>query len=245
MTSLLTITPQDAEPLPLYSRHDPDTLSIRSEAPSYASDLPAYTSYRTPTSLLPPRLPHEEVRGLPAPRYAPGFQSRASGSVTDINVNNFNVGSWSSTRVSNNSRQYSAVARRRANQSRDEANDVTAILNSLSAVPERPATANRISPTTSTTTLAYPVQIGSSAEPQNPREDPYLVGEEAARRARTQRVYREMCLKGEEAAKHESRSWDFMVGQMADWEERQKSWKEFRKSVENPKSLRRRLARWA
>jgi hypothetical protein len=51
-------------------------------------------------------------------------------------------------------------------------------------------------------------------------EDPYLVGEEAANRARAQRVYREMCLRGEEATIYDSRSWEFMINQMADWEER-------------------------
>lgn len=239
-TTLLNITPLDPEPLPLYSRDDPDAISIHSAAPSYVSDTPTYHSHRTPTSLLPPLSPNQQVRGLPAPRYAPGFQSRALGSVSDINVHNFNTGSWSSTRTSNNSRQYNAVARRRANQA--QAN-TTAILNSLSAVPpplERPGTSG--SPSASTTTLtAYPVQVGSSSEPINPLEDPYLVGEEAAGRARAARVYREMCLRGEETTRYESRSWDFMWGQMSDWDERQKSWTSFRKRVGQTKLLGRRL----
>ncbi|KAF1960598.1 hypothetical protein CC80DRAFT_261022 [Byssothecium circinans] len=252
MTSLLTIVPPDAEPLPLYSRRDPDTLSIRSAAPSYVSDTPTYTSYRTPTSLLPPLLPHQETtQGLPAPRYAPGFQNRANGSIADINMNNFNIGGWSSTRTSNNSKQYNAVARRRANQAKSNT-QTTALLNSLSAVPSSMSTASldppatpssRVSPSSSSTDVnAYPVRVGSSADPLNPREDPYLVGEEAADRARAQRVYREMCLRGEEAARYESRSWDFMMGQMADWEERQRSWKGFRKSVGRSKAFGRRLA---
>lgn len=241
MTSLLHIQPLDAEPLPLYSRNDPDAASIRSAAPSYVSDTPTYQSYHTPTSLLPPLSPNQQVRGLPAPRYAPGFQNRAGlGSISDINANNFNIGSWSSTRTSNNSKQYSAVARRRANQAQA---DTQTILNSLSAVPpplERSGTGN--SPTSSTTNVnTYPVQVGSSSEPVNPLEDPYLVGEEAAGRARAQRVYREMCLRGEETSRYESRSWDFMCGQMADWEERQKSWNGFRKNVGRTRLLGRRL----
>jgi hypothetical protein len=86
---------------------------------------------------------------------------------------------------------------------------------------------------------AYPVAVGSSTAPFSPLEDPYLVGEEAARRARTQRVYREMCLRGEEAQRYESRSWDFMHSQMADWEERQQSWSGYRRRVGQTKLLGR------
>ncbi|KAF2637463.1 hypothetical protein P280DRAFT_105480 [Massarina eburnea CBS 473.64] len=250
MSSLLTLAPLEAEPLPLYSRHDPDNISLLSAAPSYVSDTPTYSSYRTPTSLLPPLLPNQQVIGLPAPHYAPGFQNRASGNLGDVSMRNFDPGSWSVGHGGNNSRQYNAVARRRANTARENG-QTTALLNSLSAVPpstssgtstptpaslDRPGTSsNRISPTSSTTNISsptsYPVHVGSSSDPLNPHEDPHLVGEEAAGRARAQRVYREMCLKGEETAKYESRSWDFMFGQMADWEDRRKSWKGFKKSV--------------
>jgi hypothetical protein len=220
MASLLTLTAVDVEPLPLYSRDDPDAVSVHSTAPSYVSETPTYHSQRTPVSLLPPLSPNQQVHGLPAPRYAPGFQSRDPDSQNNLTISNFTRNSWSSTRTSNNSRQYNAVARRRANQA--QAN-TTAILNSLSAVPER-------SPTSSTTNVnTYPAQASSSVDPANPLEDPYLVGEEAASRARAQRVYREMCLRGEEATIYESRSWDFMWGQMADWEERQKNWNNFRR----------------
>ncbi|KAF2877414.1 hypothetical protein BDV95DRAFT_601812 [Massariosphaeria phaeospora] len=235
----ITNTPLELEPLPIYSRNDPDAVSVRSAAPSYVSDTPTYTSYRTPASLLPPLLPNQHVRGLPAPTYAPGFQNRAPGSAPEINL--YNLNSWSSTRISNNSRQYNAVARRRA----DQAASTTALLNSISTVAPPPISSghsNSNSPSASTANVnAYPVQVGSSIEPHNPLEDPYLVGEVAARRARAQRVYREMCLHGEETIRYENRSWDFMWGQMGDWEERQKSWKSFRNRVGQTKLLGRRL----
>ena len=232
MSTLLDVRPLDPEPLPLYSRQDPDAMSVHSAAPSYVSETPTYSSYRTPTSLLPPQAPNQQSIGLPAPRYAPGFQNRGHGAISEYN---FNVESWSSTRTSNNSRQYNAVARRRANQA--QAN-TAAILNSLSAVPpplERSTSAS--SPTASSTNLAtsYPVQVGVLS----PLEDPYLVGEEAAGKARRARVYREMCLRGEEAKHHEGRSWDFMFGQMSDWEERNKSWGNFRTNVKRTKLLGR------
>lgn len=243
MTCNISNTPLYPEPLPLYSRHDPDAISIRSSAPSYVSEAPTYSSAPrrptinpTPTSLLPPLSPNEVTLGLPAPRFAPGFTNRAHGSVSDLNIHHLSVASWSSTRTSNNSRQYDAVARRRANQ----AAETTAILNSLSAVPP-PLNANA-SPTASSTRLdAYPVQPGSSSEPLNPLEDPYLVGEEAATRARRARVYREMCLRGQETQKYESRSWEFMLGQMADWQERDRSWRNFKSRVGQTKLLGRRL----
>ncbi|PVI04543.1 hypothetical protein DM02DRAFT_167231 [Periconia macrospinosa] len=274
MTSLLTITPLDAEPLPLYSRRDPDSISLLSTAPSYVSETPTYnsTSYPAPTTSLPPLLPplrpdQEVGRGLPAPRYAPGFQNR--GNPSHVTMNLF--------ASSNNARQYASVARRRANT--QQAN-TTAMLNSLAAIPPANLSSQSIhntltststtpprstspssstnnnnnnnnttsstslipptsptssssllfpppldSPTTpspSSSSTSYPVRVGSSSDPLHPLEDPYLVGEEAADRARQQRVYREMCLRGEEAAGYESRSWDFMMGQMSDWEERRK-----------------------
>jgi hypothetical protein len=244
MTCNITSTPLYPEPLPLYSRNDPDTVSIHSAAPSYVSETPTYTSRRvsnTPAaapSLLPPINPNQQARGLPAANYAPGFQSRARGAVSEVSVHNFNVGSWSSTSSSQNSRQYHAVARRRASQ----AANTTALLNSLSAVPPPITSSPTGSPNASTTNVnAYPVHVGSSVEPASPLEDPYLVGEEAAGRARAQRVYREMCLRGEETARYESRSWEFMLGQMADWDERAASWKNFRSRVGQTKLLGRRI----
>lgn len=68
-----------------------------------------------------------------------------------------------------------------------------------------------------------------------------MVGEEAAERARRQRVYREMCQRGQEINRYEARSWDFMWGQMSDWEERERSWKKYRDRVTRPKALGRRL----
>ncbi|KAF2731686.1 hypothetical protein EJ04DRAFT_514447 [Polyplosphaeria fusca] len=243
MTCNLTNTPLFPEPLPLYSRNDPDAISIRSAAPSYVSEAPTYTSTPrhpginlAPQSLLPPLSPDQVTRGLPAPRYAPGFTDRAHGSIQEPHLNSFSVSSWTSTRTRNNSRQYNAVARRRANQ---EAN-TTAILNSLAAVPPPLTTGG--SPNASSTQLnAYPVQPGSSSEPVNPLEDPYLVGEEAATRARRARVYREMCLHGQETQRYESRSWDFMLGQMEDWSERDRSWRNFKSRVGQTKLLGRRL----
>ncbi|KAK7187896.1 hypothetical protein DPSP01_003210 [Paraphaeosphaeria sporulosa] len=225
MSTLLDVRPPDPEPLPLYSRTDPDTASIRSAAPSYVSDTPTYRSYRTPMSLLPPLSPGQETIGLPAPRvYAPGFapelRNRAGGSNSDFNI----------TRTVN-AKVCSAVARRRTDQARRE---VEGMLNSLSAVPPPspspsmdPSTPRSSSSPSSPDSAAYPVQIA----PLSPLEDPDLVGAEAAGRARRSRVYREMCAREDETRGHESRSWDFMVGQMSDWDERRNSWNSFKSNI--------------
>lgn len=221
MSTLLDIGPPDPEPLPLYSSRDPETASIRSAAPSYVSDTPTYKSYRTPTSLLPPLSPGQECEtiGLPAPRiYAPGFapelRNRAGGSNSDFNI----------TRTVN-ARVCSAVAKRRTRA------DTEALLSSLAAVPpssplDSPASSSSPS-SPALESSAYPVQIA----PFSPLEDPHLVGAEAADRARRSRVYREMCARQEATRRHESRSWDFMVGQMSDWDERRHSWNRFRSNI--------------
>ncbi|KAF2200223.1 hypothetical protein GQ43DRAFT_472926 [Delitschia confertaspora ATCC 74209] len=241
MTCNITNTPMYPEPLPLYQRERPsDSISIHSAAPSYVSDTPTYAS-QCPTShsnsfVAIPSTP-QRGSGLPAtPQYAPGYHARSQSSL-DVSTYG-NVSSWSSTRSSVQGRQYHAVARRRASQ----AANATAILNSLSAVP--PPT-NTSSPSSSQTNLgsaltrstSYPVTTG----PVSPLEDPYLVGEAAANKARQQRIYREMCIRGEETARYESRSWEFMFGQMADWDERQRSWSKFRDQVGHTKLLGRRL----
>ena len=221
-------TSLDIEPLPLYSRDDPDASSVRSAAPSYTSDTPSYTSCpeRTqeafPSSLLPPQSPEQQTRGLPSPQFAPGFQSRAHGVFSDISCCSINSMKRSAI-SSQNSRPLHNVARRRASV----AINTSAFLNSLSAIPSLSIPLSSSSSTSngpSTTPTpnvapasAYPVNVGSSMDPLHPHEDPYLVGEEAASQARAQRVYREMCAKEAEAARYEDRSWGFMLNQMSDW----------------------------
>lgn len=55
----------------------------------------------------------------------------------------------------------------------------------------------------------------------------------AAERARAQRLYREMLMRGgDEALEYEGAGWDFILRQMADWDERERSWSAFRASRE-------------
>lgn len=90
----------------------------------------------------------------------------------------------------------------------------------LEASSERStASASDVGSVAADTTAASSTSSPSVSEPVLPLEDPALVGEEAAKRARQQRLYREACLKhdGDMRLVQENKSWDFMLSQMADW----------------------------
>lgn len=63
-------------------------------------------------------------------------------------------------------------------------------------------------------------------------EDPHLVGEVAAAEARQERLRRE---NGWNVLVAEDKRWDWLLAQMSDWEERDKSWKKFRQELEGGK----------
>ncbi|KAF2019396.1 hypothetical protein BU24DRAFT_119235 [Aaosphaeria arxii CBS 175.79] len=247
MTCNLTRTPWEVDPLPLYSREDPDAASIYSNnAPSYVSETPTYTTIPTQrhnnmiSSLLPPSTANERTPGLPDISNFPSRGSAVPGSQVPVLYTN----SWRSVTSNVNSRQYLAVARRRANA----AANTNVILNSFTVGSSTTNLALRDSregspnaSSTNVSTQAYPVSLGGPSGSVNPLEDPYLVGEDAARRARAQRVYREMCLYEEETTRHESRGWEFMMGQMVDWTEREQNWRHLRSRVANARLLTRRV----
>ncbi len=58
-------------------------------------------------------------------------------------------------------------------------------------------------------------ELGLAVSYASPLEDPSLVGDEAASRARARRLYLEQCAK-EEALKEEQKGWDFMFTQLED-----------------------------
>lgn len=248
----LALETPDSEDLPPYSpparshRLDPETSSILSAAPSYSCEAPPYSPRVSTTT---------QQYGLPAlERYAPGFQSRAHGSVADIQNHNYNIGTWSTLRTGHRTREYENVARRRAQRD----TDVSHLLNTLSAVPaptptsimtasgsaasamiaEISESSARTYPSASSARASTQPSSSSSASlvpaevPFSPLEDPALVGEVAAARAKSSRLYRETIMRDPlEALRNENKGWDFMLHQMKDWEERGQSWNNFRKEV--------------
>jgi hypothetical protein len=241
--SLIDTTPV-VEQLPVYSRRtpDPDTISVLSSAPSYRSEAPPYTPPSQPlthTVSAPERLP----AGIPNRRYAPGFTPRSHGSVGDVSNHNYNVASWSSVRTSGAARQYENVAKRRV----ERGNSVPSLPGTISspAVPY-PVSENAGNPDAFSD--SGPDQHGAVScgqtppavpeQPLSPLEDPALVGEAAAKAAKASRLYREKCKRGDEVLRAENRSWDFMLGQMADWEERERSWNKFRDEVSRGRRMK-------
>ncbi|TPX10637.1 uncharacterized protein E0L32_008371 [Thyridium curvatum] len=67
-----------------------------------------------------------------------------------------------------------------------------------------------------------------------PLEDPYLVGEEAARRARQERLARE---NGDDVLVMEDRCWDGFLAELRGWEERERNGKQFRQFRREMESL--------
>ena len=220
------------EPLPLYSRDPPprdsDSISIVSAAPSYRSEAPPYTP---PTLPISPCTSQSDAApqptGLPNRRYALGFQARPHGSVGDLQMHNYNIASWSSVKTSHASKQYENVAKRRAQRDKSSVSEFAQLLPTVSSGSANPSMS-------STNNVPGIVDVVVE-QPLNPLEDPQLVGERAAQQAREQRLYRERCLRGDEALRNENKGWDFMMAQMADWEERERSWMRFRESVNGPR----------
>ncbi|MCJ1370625.1 hypothetical protein MMC20_001838 [Loxospora ochrophaea] len=224
----ITSAPHIPDPLPRYTR-DPEIVSIRSSAPSYVSEAPTYHS-----SLPAHHRSRSETTGLRSPTYAPGFyRGNNARAVSDVTNHNYNISGWSSVTSGHQARHYQNVAHRRAQAtmvSAEEANAIAAVMSS----PTRSTF-----PTTGLETYQEDMAEDPSI-PISPLEDPDLVGAEAAERAKTRRLYIARC-NDEEALRQENKTWDFMLAQMADWKEREKSWDKFRRDVGNSRLLGRRI----
>ena len=233
MPSPLISTPANLDPLPLYTR-DPETTSIRSSAPSYTSEVPSYHSSRPPNSRS---ITFAADTGLPSRRYAPGFNRGVStGSLSQVENHNYNIAEWSSVTSGHQARHYHNVAHRRATMANAEEERVALATAMLS--PKSPADIIKEANGSDGSEAATADDDEEDAS-VNPLEDPDLVGHEAAARAKAQRLYMRRC-NDEEALRQEKKSWDFMLAQMADWKERERSWEKFRKEVGRSRLLGRR-----
>lgn len=138
-------------------------------------------------------------------------------------LGDFRIPSLSSMSSNPNLRQYQNVAQRRA-----AANASTTNLDGLRRALDR----------------IEEERNNNSNAPARPRplEDPYLVGEEAAAKARRERLARE----NGDILVQENHRWDLFLNLMREQEERQPGWRRFRKNVETRTSkLPFRLGMWA
>ncbi|KXX73526.1 hypothetical protein MMYC01_209409 [Madurella mycetomatis] len=217
---------------------DFETASIRSAAPSYTSDAPSYHSTAPNPDPVPPYSPPARSNPAPSSTTGRGVSSllgpdpspSTNGSAPrryglppvptgplrqpDLSLSQFRIPSWSSVTSNPTARQYHNVALRRASAA--SAASSTASLDGL-----RRVMLERI-----------------EEEERNrvrPLEDPYLVGEEAAARARRERLARES---GDDILIREDQRWDWFLAQMKDREERERSWKRFRRDFEKRSNSR-------
>ncbi|KAI1069724.1 hypothetical protein NW752_011365 [Fusarium irregulare] len=205
---------------PRYSNDDFETASIRSAAPSYVSEAPSYHSINpypeTLPSYTPPVRPQAAVRSSMIPSSSGASTPTARQQTIGLppvpaaplrsqpNLNNFRIATWSSVSSNPAARHYQNVANRRLTAQRDHVGSLRRVMTDISEQEqERPVS--------------------------RPLEDPYLVGEVAATRARQERVARET---GEDVLIREDRHWDWFLARMKDSDDRQRSWASYRRDAE-------------
>jgi hypothetical protein len=203
---------------------DFDTASIRSAAPSYISEAPTYYSLLPATECNRGHLPASIPRRSTLPTLSSSGTSAAGSKPPSLD--DFRMSTWSPTSNHPKARHYANVAQRRASIASAQKNQ------ELLAAASSPR-------------LALQLMEEKAREAENalkPLEDPYLVGEEAAEEARLERLRRQGRL-GDEVLIREDKRWDWLLGQMADWDERERSWGVFRKEVQGRGKLARALRR--
>jgi hypothetical protein len=190
---------------------DFETASIRSVAPSYVSEAPTYVSTILSSS---------ERSGLPSPYLnSPSQRQPRAGSAPSLNA--YCMASWSraQTPVPNpTTRHYHNIAHRRASERtvQEQAAVLIAALGGDYSIAQ----------------MKKRMDEEERQREMRTLEDPYLVGEKAAELNKQQRLKRE---NGWEVLEQEDKRWDWLLAQMTDWEERDKSWKKFRKELEGGK----------
>ncbi|KAH6674902.1 hypothetical protein B0J14DRAFT_653078 [Halenospora varia] len=205
--------PPPYTPRPAMRAQDFETASIRSAAPSYISEAPSYSS-RVPTSSSSASSPTPRT-GLPSPYDSPINHPRANSTPS---LEAFRRPTWSRTQNNPAARHYHSIAHRRAASltMQEQASVLVAALNGEDGIAQ----------------MKKKMEEEERERNIRTNEDPYLVGEAAAERNKLERLRRE---NGWEVLEREDKRWDWLIAQMADWEERDKSWKKFRQEVEGGK----------
>ncbi|KAI5861070.1 hypothetical protein GGS23DRAFT_578650 [Durotheca rogersii] len=234
------------------SAEDFETASIRSAAPSYVSEAPSYHSTILTNESVPAYTPREpqsssQSSRSPPPRYTSSSMLNLSPTPTPMtstfapgaglpripsprrrndapHLGHFHVPSWSSMSNNPNTRHYQRVAHRRVSAANNGAWVEGALRTAI----------DRIHAAATTT------DDDDDPNKVRPLEDPYLVGEEAAARAKRERLARQ---NGDDILLREERRWDWFLAQMRETEDRDRNWSNYRRNVESRGRLALRFGR--
>ncbi|KAI1212775.1 uncharacterized protein F4807DRAFT_349085 [Annulohypoxylon truncatum] len=247
------------------SAEDFETASIRSAAPSYISEAPSYHSTLPTNESVPEYTPREPATtsAVPSPpRYAASSSMLNLSSSTPTptpmtstfapgaglpripsprrdapRLSHFQIPSWSSMASNPTARHYQRVAHRRVSAAANGGRwgGGGGVESALRSAVER-INANAAA----AAAAAAAADDADDPDKVRPLEDPYLVGEEAAARARRERLARQ---NGDEVLYREERRWDWFLGQTRDWDERNRSWGAFSTTIDNRGRLARRFGR--
>ncbi|KAK7708956.1 hypothetical protein SLS64_006436 [Diaporthe eres] len=206
----------DTSRINAFSAEDFETASIRSAAPSYISEAPSYHTTVSTTETIPPYSPPQSGNtntngnGTPASRSLlpshtahipspglPPIPPVRSSSADLPSLGAFRIPSWSV----NTNPMYQRVATRRAQAAMSSGEG---LVRNAARVLER-VNEEGSSGSGSVT------PADSSSSRVRPLEDPYLVGEVAAARARRERLARENT---EDILHREDRRWDWFLGEL-------------------------------
>ncbi|KAI0897254.1 hypothetical protein F4806DRAFT_393317 [Annulohypoxylon nitens] len=242
-------------PSRILSPEDFETASIRSAAPSYISEAPSYHSTLPTNESVPEYTPREpqtapvaaaprhpssssmlNLSSTPTPTpmtstFAPGAGlPRIPSPRRDVpRLSHFQIPSWSSMASNPQARHYQRVAHRRVSAAANGGR-WGGVESALRSAIER-INANA---------AAAAADDAEDPDKIRPLEDPYLVGEEAAARARRERLARQ---NGEDVLYREERRWDWFLGQSRDWDDRNRSWGAFSSTIDSRGRLARRFGR--
>ncbi|KAK8073819.1 hypothetical protein PG994_004718 [Apiospora phragmitis] len=218
---------------------DFETASIRSAAPSYLSDAPSYSTL-PPAESVPAYTPNTAPPYTPTPSAASSCNDRGRGrdnnSTTPRTIGLPRVPSpfrrgqdptlsqylrigtnpWSSLHSNPTARHYQAVANRRVASTATSSSSSNNNNNSSSS-----SNAEAVRSVRDNMTRMNEEEDQRAAARLRPLEDPHLVGEEAAARARRARLARE---NGDEILIREDRRWDWFLRSQGqkDFESRQR-----------------------
>ncbi|KAK3365226.1 hypothetical protein B0T24DRAFT_428893 [Lasiosphaeria ovina] len=213
-----TAPPYTPAAIETISPEDFETASVRSAAPSYTSDAPSYHStvplnsdpvppYSPPARLATPAASSSLLNlgdsgsNLSRPQSSSATTGRQEGQqqiglppvptgprVVEPSLGQFRIPSWSTIHSNPTARHYHSVALRRVAAASNEATTQRLGRIVLDRIEEEERNRSR------------------------PLEDPHLVGEEAAARARRERLARE---NGDEILIREDRRWDWFLSELS------------------------------